>query len=193
MYLVKEITRWFPTFYAIVLYEHHCFPMQESKSSSQLYIWTKGRILQNFWVCDLLWAKLTDKKLFKMLFIMIFFWKKRNTKEPGKAMAIRAFWNWTPNIWHKTTNKMNFYWKKNISNKLVTSRECDYTFSSSSYELTVKFIYARKVKMCKHYLGIGQQLLQKAAVLMTEGKCSALHNLKCCFSLVKVKSSRHEC
>lgn len=38
--------------------------------------------------------------------------------------------------------------------------------------------------MCKHYSGIGQQLLQKASVLMTEGKCSDVHNLKCCFSPV---------
>lgn len=115
LYLVREINRWFPIFCAIVLYKYHmisCFPMLESKPSSQLYIWTKERTLQNFCVGHVLLAKLTTKKIVQNAFHDDFGLKNREQEEPGKVMAIRAFCNWTPNIWHKTTDKMSCYWKE---------------------------------------------------------------------------------
>lgn len=57
------------------------------------------------------WQNLQPKNCSKC-FSRWFWSKNREQEEPGKVMAIRAFCNWTPNIWHKTTDKMSCYWKE---------------------------------------------------------------------------------
>lgn len=110
--------------------------------------------LCRIFVCEKFdWLNLQPKKLFKMPLI-IFLWKRGNVKERGRVIVMRSFCSWRntkiQNIWSKTLQavKMNYYWKVFcISNQLITSGECDYTFSSSLYELLQEFIHTREVIM----------------------------------------------
>jgi len=46
--------------------------------------------------------------------------------------------------------------------------------------------------MHEQYSGIRLQVLQKTSILMTEGKCSCVQNLKCCFLVVLVDEQLKE-